>query len=55
MQVSLLNKTQARNALNLEMLRKQNPLDADLKEAISEATQAAAETAKLVKILAEKF
>jgi hypothetical protein len=55
LQVSLLNKTQTRNALNLEMLRKQNPEVAELKAAIREAKEAAAETKKLVKKLAEKF
>jgi hypothetical protein len=55
LQVSLLNKTQTRNALNLEMLRKQNPEVDELKQAILEAKEAAAETKKLVKTLSEKF
>ncbi len=55
LQVSLLNKTQTRNALNLEMLRKANPEVAELKAAIIEAKETAKETAKLVKMLAEKF
>ncbi len=54
-QVSLLNKTLTRNALNLEMLRKANPETMDLKSAILEAKETAKETAKLVKKLAEKF
>ncbi len=55
LQVSLLNKTQVRNALNLEILRKQNPEISELKQAALEAKEAAAETKKLVKKLSEKF
>jgi hypothetical protein len=54
-EVSRLNKSQMRNALNLELLKKGNPEITELKSAILEAKETAKETAALVKKLAEKF